>query len=172
MIQYFSMKNANVSETEFCKAIGKLECLKGMAVDKSLICYQVLQHVNQCCGNFIELKVFSDTVDRQMASIICECFPRLKKLEITDCVMARGAILTLLDGLKELEFLDVSGYEISGITSEVIEKASHLKVFHWDSKYDLGEFKYCYHYEEDYFRQAPCECVLDHQVMEWLVSLP
>ncbi|XP_020591455.1 F-box/LRR-repeat protein At3g48880-like isoform X3 [Phalaenopsis equestris] len=171
MLQYFSMKNPNVSEAEFCKAIGKIEFLKGMAVDESLICHQVLQHVSQCCVNFIELKVFSDTMDETMASIICECLPRLQKLEITECVMSRGAILTLLDGLKELEYLDVSGYEISGITSEVIKKAARLKVFRWDSKYDLGGFEYCHHCEEDYSYQAPCECMLDQQLLEWLANL-
>ncbi|KAI0527312.1 hypothetical protein KFK09_002911 [Dendrobium nobile] len=175
MLQYFSMENPDVSETEFCKTISKLKFLKGMAVDENLICHQVLQHVNQCSSNFIELKVFSDTMDKQLASIICDCLPHLQKLEITECIMSRGAILTLLDGLKKLEFLDVSGYAISGITNEVIEKASHLKVFRWDSKYGkygFGVFEYCHHCEDDYFHLSPCECVLHQQLMGWLATLP
>ncbi|KAH0455719.1 hypothetical protein IEQ34_015751 [Dendrobium chrysotoxum] len=102
------MENPNVSETEFCKAISKLEFLKGMAVDENLICHRSFN--------------MSTNAD----------------LEITECIMSRGAILTLLGKLKELEFLDASGYEISGITNEVLEKASHLKVG-WDSLYHLGD---------------------------------
>ncbi|KAK8918815.1 hypothetical protein KSP39_PZI021404 [Platanthera zijinensis] len=167
---YFSIENPDLSVDEFCKHIGKFKFLNGMAVDQSLICHQVLQLVNQCCEYFSELEVFSDEMDKQMASIICECLPKLRKLLITNCRVSRDAILTLLGGLKEIEYLDISGYELSGITSEVIEKASHLKVFRWDSMYDLGEFEYCSHCEEDYFFQSPCECVMDQQVMEWLAN--
>ncbi|KAG0481519.1 hypothetical protein HPP92_012377 [Vanilla planifolia] len=170
-LRYFSIPNPNISEDEFFKAIGKFEFLVGMAVDESLICHRVLQHVNQCCSNFTELKVFTDTMDAAMAAVICESLPSLQKLEITDCLISRDAVLILLDGLKQLSHLDISGYEISGITSEVIKKASKLKVFRWDSKYELGEFRYCSYCEHELLDHTPCECVLDQQFMEWLANI-
>lgn len=163
-LRYFSLKFYIVSVpsvAQFCSAISRLKYLTGMAVDQSLISHQVLQHVNQCCNKFKELKVFSHVMDRKMASTICKCLPRLQKLEITNCKMSNNIILTLLDGLKEIEFLDISECLLFGITSEVIEKASLLKVFKWDSTHDLGEFEYCSDCEEDFFSQMSCRCMMD-----------
>lgn len=171
-LHYFNIPNPEVSEEEFCKAIGKFEFLKGMAVDESLICHEVLLHIRHCCSDFSELRVFADTVDEDTASVICVCLPNLHKLEITDCTLSRLAILTFLDELKELEHLDISGYANSGITGVVIEKASRLKVFRWDSIYEEGDFEYCSECDEDWLSQRPCECVLDRTAMEWLAALP
>ena len=94
---------------QFCKVIGKLQSLKGMAVDESLINYDVLHHVHQCCPDFLELKVFALYVDEDMASIICDSLTRLKKLEIPNSDMSCAAIIKFLDCLEELEYMDISG---------------------------------------------------------------
>lgn len=169
---YFSLSNPEISEEEFCRAIGKFEHLKGMAVDEGLISHEVLLHVRHCCPGFTELRVFADTVDEDMASVICDCLPALRKLEMMDSTLSRQALLTFLDELKELEHLDISGYANSGITGVVIEKALRLKVFLWDSVYEEGEFDYCSECDEDWLSQCPCECVLDRTAMEWLAALP
>lgn len=171
-LTYFSLPNPHVMEHKFCEAVSKLVFLKGMAVDESVISHKVLQHVNQCCKYFTELSVFAEIVDEEKASIICKSLPDLRKLEITNSVISRRAIITFLDELKVLEYLNISGHESSGITEAVLEKASRLKVFLWDSRFDLGEFMDCSNNEEDdWLLQRSCECMLDPKVMEWLVDL-
>ncbi|XP_008797416.1 F-box/LRR-repeat protein At3g48880-like [Phoenix dactylifera] len=171
-LTYFSLPNPHVMEHRFCEAVSKLEFLKGMAVDESVINREVLQHVNKCCKYFTELNVFAENVDEEKASIICKSLPDLRKLEITNSAISRQAIITFLDELKDLEHLDISGYENSGITDLVLEKASRLKVFLWDSRFELGEFMACSNNEEDdWLLQRSCECMLDSKVMEWLAEL-
>ncbi|EHA8589264.1 F-box/LRR-repeat protein [Cocos nucifera] len=171
-LTYFSLPNLHVIEHKFCEAVSNLEFLKGMAVDESVVSREVLQHVNQCCKYFTELSVFAENVDEEKASIICKSLPALRKLEITNSAISRQAIITFLDELKALEHLDISGYENSGITDVVLEKASHLNVFLWDSRFELGEFMDCSNNEEDdWLLQRPCECMLDRKVMEWLAEL-
>ncbi|XP_019706651.1 F-box/LRR-repeat protein At3g48880 [Elaeis guineensis] len=171
-LTYFSLPNPHVMEHKFCEAVGKLEFLKGMAVDETVVSRKVLQHVNQCCKYFAELGVFAENVDEEKASIICKSLPDLRKLEITSSAISRQAIISFLDELKALEHLDISGYENSGITDAVLEKASRLKVFLWDSRFELGEFMDCSNDEEDdWLLQRPCECMLDRKVMEWLAEL-
>jgi hypothetical protein len=156
---------------QFCKAIGKLQSLKGMAVDESLINYDALQHVHQCCPDFVELKVFALYVDEYMASIICDSLPRLKKLEIPNSDMSCAAIIKFLDCLEELEYMDISGYETSAISSTVLHKASRLKIFIWNSKFELGEFKDCSNCGEHSINPLePCNCIMDHKVMDWLAG--
>ncbi|KAJ0966063.1 hypothetical protein J5N97_027201 [Dioscorea zingiberensis] len=125
---YFSLECSEVDEDKFCEAIGKIGHLKGMAVHENLITEKLLGHVNRCCNDFSELKIFADAVDEEMASVICECLPHLRKLEVMDCSLSRGAVLKFLDELKDLEYLDISGYENCGITGIVLEKASRLKI--------------------------------------------
>nr|CAD1819293.1 unnamed protein product [Ananas comosus var. bracteatus] len=143
---YFSLPNPRIASDRFCEAVGKLKLLKGMAVDESLI-------------------------TNEIASVICESLPNLKKLEITNSVISKQAIITLLDGLEQLEHFDISGYRNSTITDLVLQKASRLKVFLWDSKLELGELMDCSHCEDDLVLQRPCECVLNQRVMEWLAEV-
>ncbi|KQK14370.1 putative F-box/LRR-repeat protein 23 [Brachypodium distachyon] len=170
-LHYFSFPTTCMTYDQFCKVIGKLQYLRGMAVDESLINYDVLLHVYQCCPNFLELKVFAVYVDEDMASIICDCLPRLKKLEIPNSDMSCAAIIKFLDCLEELEYMDISGYETSVISSSVLHKASRLKVFVWNSKFELGEFKDCSNCGEHSINpQEPCKCTIDHKVMDWLAG--
>uniref|UniRef100_A0A0E0NX68 F-box domain-containing protein n=1 Tax=Oryza rufipogon TaxID=4529 RepID=A0A0E0NX68_ORYRU len=142
-LHYFSLPATCITYDQFRKAIDKLQFLKGMAVDESLINHDVLSHVHQCCPDFLELKVFALYVDEEMASIICNSLPRLKKLEIPNSDMSCAAIIKFLDCLEELEYLDISGYETSAISSAVLQKASRLNIFIWNSKFELGEFTDC-----------------------------
>ncbi|XP_051208988.1 F-box/LRR-repeat protein At3g48880 [Lolium perenne] len=170
-LQYFSFPTTCMTYDQFCKAIGKLQSLKGMAVDESLINYDALHHVHQCCPDFLELKVFALYVDEYMASIICDSLPRLKKLEIPNSDMSCAAIIKFLDCLEELEYMDISGYETSAISSTVLRKASRLKVFIWNSKFELGEFKDCSNCGEHSINPLePCNCIMDHKVMDWLAG--
>lgn len=142
-----------------------------MAINECLVSHKVLLDVFEFCVNFSELEVFAETLDEDMATTICDCLPSLRKLEVLDCTMSRKSIIILLDGLKELEYLDISGYENSGITGVVLKKASRLRVFKWDSRYEEGEFEYCSDCEQDWLTY-PCECILDQKVMEWLATHP
>lgn len=170
-LHYFSFPATCMSNHEFCKAIGNFQSLKGMAVDESLINYDVLLHVHQCCPDFLELKVFALYVDEYMASIICESLPRLKKLEIPNSDMSCAAITKFLDCLEDLEHLDISGYETSAISSSVLHKAAQLKVFIWNSKFELGEFTDCSNCGEHSINpQEPCKCTMDQKVMDWLAG--
>ncbi|CAL9053537.1 unnamed protein product [Musa banksii] len=170
-LHYFSLPNPEMDEEMFRKAVGKLAFLRGMAVDENLIRSEVLLHVNQCCASLKELSVFSEFVDEDMASVICKSLPSLRKLEITESVISSQAIITFIDGLKELEHFDISGYENSAITDVVLQKASRLKVFIWNSRFELGEFMDCSNCGEDWLLQRSCECMLDRKVMEWLTEL-
>ncbi|XP_073005386.1 F-box/LRR-repeat protein At3g48880-like [Typha latifolia] len=168
---YFSLPDPHLSADKFCEAVSKLHFLKGMAVDENLISYEVLLHVNQCCANFTELKVFTGYLDDEMASIISNSLPRLQKLEITNTNFTAQAIITFLDQLKELEHLDISGYQSSSITDVVLEKSSRLKVFLWDSRVELGEFVECSNCGDSWLLEKPCGCMLDQKIMEWLSNL-
>ncbi|XP_040378119.1 F-box/LRR-repeat protein At3g48880-like [Oryza brachyantha] len=170
-LHYFSLPTTCITYDQFCKAIDKLQSLKGMAVDESLINHDVLSHVHQCCPDFLELKVFALYVDEEMASIICNSLPRLRKLEIPNSDMSCAVIIKFLDCLEELEYLDISGYETSAISSAVLRKASRLNIFIWNSKFELGEFMDCSNYGEHCINpQEPCSCVMDHRVMDWLAG--
>ncbi|KAL6893535.1 hypothetical protein ACP4OV_007633 [Aristida adscensionis] len=170
-LHYFSLPGTFMTYDKFCKAIGELHALKGMAVDESLIHYDVLLHVLRCCPDFVELKVFALYVDEQMATVICDSLPRLKKLEMPSSDMSSVAIIKFLDCLEELEYLDISGYETSSISSTVLEKASRLKVFLWNSKVELGEFVDCSNCGEHNINpQEPCKCMMEHKVMDWLAG--
>lgn len=170
-LHYFSLPSTCMTYDQFCKAIGGLQSLKGMVVDESLINYDVLLHVHQCCPDFVELKVSALYVDEEMASVICNSLPRLKKLEIPSCDMSSAAIIRFLDCLEQLEHLDISGYETSAISSTVLEKASWLKVFLWNSKFELGEFVDCSNCGEHNINpQEPCKCMMEHKVMDWLAG--
>lgn len=162
------------------KAVSKLEFLRGMAVVDHLMTSEVLQHVNQCCGHLTELGLFSEYVDEKMASVICESLPSIRKLEIKDSVISSQAIIAFLDGLKELEHFDISGYVNSGITDVILRKVSRLKVFIWNSSIELGEFldcathnefKNCSTCDEDWMPETPCQCMLDRKVMKWLTEI-
>ncbi|KAL5218743.1 hypothetical protein ABZP36_019427 [Zizania latifolia] len=170
-LHYFSLPATCMTDDQFCKAISKFQSLKGMAVDESLINHDVLDHVHQCCPMFLELKVFSLYVDEEMASIICNSLPHLRKLEIPNSDMSCAAIITFLDCLEELEYLDISGYETSSISSTVLRKASRLKIFIWNSKFELGEFMDCSNCGEHSINpQQPCKCAMEHRVMDWLAG--
>ncbi|KAE8793856.1 putative F-box/LRR-repeat protein 23 [Hordeum vulgare] len=158
-LQYFSFPTTCMTSDDFCGAISKLQSLKGMAVDESLVHYDVLLHVHQCCPGFRELKVFALYVDEDMASIICESLPQLRKLEIPNADMSCAAIVKFLDCLDKLEYLDISGYETSAISSSVLHKASRLKAFVWNSKFELGEFMDCSNCGEHSINpQEPWDC--------------
>lgn len=170
-LHYFSLPSTCMTYDQFCKAIGGLQSLKGMVVDESLINYDVLLHVHQCCPDFVGLKVSALYVDEEMASVICNSLPRLKKLEIPSCDMSSATIIRFLDCLEQLEHLDISGYETSAISSPVLEKASRLKVFLWNSKFELGEFVDCSNCGEHNINpQEPCKCMMEHKVMDWLAG--
>ncbi|TKV92820.1 hypothetical protein SEVIR_9G185700v4 [Setaria viridis] len=170
-LHYFSLPSTCMTYDQFCKAIGEFHSLKGMAVDESLINYDVLLHVHQCCPDFVELKVSALYVDEEMASTICNSLPQLKKLEIPSSDMPAAAITKFLDCLEELEYLDISGYETSAISSTVLEKASRLKVFLWNSKFELGEFVDCSNCGEHNINPGePCKCMMEHKVMDWLAG--
>ncbi|URD95525.1 F-box domain containing protein [Musa troglodytarum] len=160
-----------MDEETFRTAVGKLAFLRGMAVDEHLIRSEVLVHVSQCCASLKELSVFSEFVDEDVASVICKSLPSLRKLEITESVISSQAIIAFIDGLKDLEHFDISGYENSAITDVVLQKASRLKVFIWNSRFELGEFMDCSNCGEDWLLQRSCECMLDRKVMEWLTEL-
>lgn len=127
----------------FCNAIARLKFLRGMKVNERFVDFDVLQHVNQCCVHLTDLGVFSHGMDARMAYIICESLPSIRKLEITDPAISSQAIIVFLDGLKELEHFDISGYKNSPITDVVLKKASRLKIFIWNSGIELGEFIDC-----------------------------
>jgi len=61
-----------------------------------------------------------------LASVICTSLPQLKKIEIPNSDMPAFAIITFLDCLEELEYLDISGYETSTISSVVLVKELHV----------------------------------------------
>ncbi|WOK99770.1 F-box/LRR-repeat protein [Canna indica] len=170
-LEYFSWPNPVMDESTFCEAISKLKFLRGMAVDEDLIYTKLLQHVNQCCIHFRELRVIAPCINECMASAICKSLPSLRKLEITESVIQSRTIIMFLDELKELEHFDISGYENSAITNAVLQKASHLKVFLWTSRFDLGEFRDCSNCGEETSPENGCECMLQEEMMKWLTEI-
>ncbi|KAJ3698895.1 hypothetical protein LUZ61_002600 [Rhynchospora tenuis] len=167
---YLSLPNPEIQEDEFFLALPKFRFLTGLAVDQyfgtSVNLFSFLQH-----RRVTEFKLFEHEarLEHHHAMIICHYLPNLKKLEIPIRV-SRQAILTFLEELHGLEYLDISGYQDSVINNEILEKASRLKVFVWHSGRDLGEFVVCSSCGGNGSVAAPCQCVLEEKVMEWLAN--
>lgn len=77
-LHYFAFLPFNFDQ--FRGPIDKLQFLKGMAVDESLINHDVLSHVHQCCPDFLELKVFALYAERGQSFFPLPSEKRIKKL--------------------------------------------------------------------------------------------
>ncbi|CAA6658348.1 unnamed protein product [Spirodela intermedia] len=142
-LRYFHFGNDEEPTDQFLQAIDKLRHLQGMAVNEAVICEEVLEILTRCRATFTELEVFAERVSENMAAAICDALPNLRKLRLRDCKMSQPVLLLFLDELKDLESLDISGYSAPRITRQVLEKASRLKEFLWESELDLGDLYRC-----------------------------
>ncbi|KAH7675746.1 RNI-like protein [Dioscorea alata] len=127
---YFSLESPDLEEDKFCEAISKTERLKGMAVHEDLLTDGVLSHVSRCCSAFSELKIFADDdLKGTTAFRIVEWLPHLRKLEAMDRELVHELFFILLDGLMDLEYLDISGY-VLGSYEAIVERRNHICCCH------------------------------------------
>lgn len=124
-------------------------------MSEAVICEEVLEILAGRRASFAELEVFAERVGESTAAAICGALPHLRRLKLRDCKMSQPVILLFLEKLQDLESLDISGYSAPRITRQVLEKASRLKEFLWDSELDLGELYRCSGSCGDIFSQSP-----------------
>ncbi|KAJ4816325.1 F-box/LRR-repeat protein [Rhynchospora pubera] len=167
---YLSLPNPEIQEDEFFLALKKFRFLTGLAVDQNFgTSVNLLSFLQYHCLTEFKLFEHEARLEHHHAMIMCHYLPNLKKLEIP-VRLSRQAILTFLEELHGLEYLDISGYQDSVINNEILEKASRLKVFVWHSGRDLGEFVVCSNCGGNESVAEPCQCVLEEKIMEWLAN--
>ncbi|KAJ1698431.1 hypothetical protein LUZ63_006943 [Rhynchospora breviuscula] len=167
---YLSLPNPEIQEDEFFLALKIFRFLTGLAVDQNFgMSVNLISLLQYHCLTEFKLFEHEARLEHHHAMIMCHYLPNLKKLEIP-VRLSRQAILTFLEELHGLEYLDISGYQDSVINNEILEKASRLKVFVWHSGRDLGEFVVCSNCGGNESVAAPCQCVLEEKIMEWLAN--
>ncbi|KAJ3696041.1 hypothetical protein LUZ60_001418 [Juncus effusus] len=170
---YFSFPGSIINQEEICAAFTKFKCLKGMAVNQVFfLSSEALLLISTNFPDLSELKILGGEcfLCKFLVTMVVKFTPKLRKLEMREMEINTTATLMLLDQLQNLEYLDISGYSESGITKEVIEKASRLKVFIWHSNHDLGEFSECSNCGKEDNVGPNCECMFGQRVMEWLTN--
>ena len=100
----------------------------------------VMEEIARSCKNFAELKIMGPC-DMLFASTLVSFLPNLKVLSVRCTLLSKSALVTILDGLKKLEVLNISHCVITEdpppapkkiltkLDHSIVEKASRLHKF-------------------------------------------
>ncbi|KAJ3696034.1 hypothetical protein LUZ60_001411 [Juncus effusus] len=130
---YLSFPKSKIPKLAFYSALTNFTSLKGIAVSYRF--FLTIKVISLCAQYpaVSELKLLGDSPWGNYATkMICYVFPELRKLDMREqhFVISDDTVLRLLDSLKQLEYLDISGCTSLTLDERVIEKAaSRLKVF-------------------------------------------
>ncbi|KAJ3682687.1 hypothetical protein LUZ60_012914 [Juncus effusus] len=139
---YFNFPSSELPGLVTHYALRNFKSLKGIALDIYFFQAPELFSLSSILQfpNTSELKLFGNNrwgwgvqFSFHHANRICKIFPNLMKLEMPPrLIISPGAIMKLLNLLKQLEYLDISGCESRRFHEGLIKKcSSRLKVFIW-----------------------------------------
>ncbi|PIA57847.1 hypothetical protein AQUCO_00500041v1 [Aquilegia coerulea] len=128
----------------FFKMISKLKNLESLTTFNTDWNFRkILNEIHIHCPNFQSLTVRT-FLNEDTASAIVTLFPNLKHLEISDGLIVRDTLITILSGCRKLESLNVikcKGFDADD--AMLIKLASHIKVFKFESSgCQLGNLSY------------------------------
>ncbi|KAJ3696036.1 hypothetical protein LUZ60_001413 [Juncus effusus] len=134
---YLSFPTCRMPGPAAYSALTNFKSLKSIYVHESFVLSTKLfsQPRTPQFPNLSELKVFGYGFrGNYVVEIILEVFPKLRKLDMQEkhFVICNDTFLRILESLKQLEYLDISGCNSWMIDDKLIENAiSRLKVFIW-----------------------------------------
>ncbi|KAJ3695348.1 hypothetical protein LUZ60_000725 [Juncus effusus] len=127
---YFSFPTCKEPESTFYSALTNFKSLKGIAVH--IVTFQTTNFLSEIIlhfPNLSELKLFCEVpCSCYYLKQICMFLKRLRKLEMPKpCRITEKEIVMILDSLKYLEYLDISGSKRQLDKGVIEEKSSRFK---------------------------------------------
>ncbi|XP_076927548.1 F-box/LRR-repeat protein At3g48880-like [Bidens hawaiensis] len=115
-----------IKETVICKAISIWTDLESLTMASVLNPPYLMEQISQHCKNFSELKIMGPC-DISFVQTLIRCVPKLKVLSLRCSLVYLDALLLILDGLENLEVLNISHCIIGDAlptpaTTNVVEK--------------------------------------------------
>ncbi|KAH7557611.1 hypothetical protein ACOSP7_027450 [Xanthoceras sorbifolium] len=130
-----------IKKTGICKAIRTWKDLESMTMPCIANPPYIMEEISQHCKNFTELKVMGP-FDIYFASTLSTYLPKLKVLSLRCSMLNKDALIIVLDGLSNLEVLNISHCVliesqpppapkkiIRKLDHSILEKASRLREF-------------------------------------------
>ncbi|XP_055826983.1 F-box/LRR-repeat protein At3g48880-like [Solanum dulcamara] len=129
-----------IQKTGICRAIRIWEDLESLTMPSIANPPFVMEEIARSCKNFAELKIMGPC-DMLFASALVSFLPNLKVLSVRCTVLSKTVLVTILDGLKKLEVLNISHCVITEdpppapkkilakLDESVLEKVSRLHKF-------------------------------------------
>lgn len=137
-----------ISAKAFCEAISQWKQLGGMEVDVRCLKPAILRQISSTCKNFNHLGAIGVLSLEVAQDIVC-WLPNLRSINLSNTNCQKTALITILNGCKYLEVLDITRCGCVGRDSEVQQLAKKLKFF----RYDKEHFYIC--------RCPECHCDYD-----------
>jgi len=128
-----------IKRTGICSAIRMWADLESLTMPSIANPPYLMQEISRSCKNFSELKIMGPC-DIFFASTLVEFLPNLKVLSLRCSTIWRDALIIILDGLLNLEVLNIShcllieappppAPALNEIDGYILEKASRLREF-------------------------------------------
>lgn len=130
-----------IKKTGICKAIRTWKDLESLTMPSIANPPYLMEEIGKNCKKFSELKIMGPC-DIFFASTLAAFVPNLKVLSLRCSILVRDALIILLDGLQQLEVLNISHCllievptppapkkVVSQIDELILQKASRLRNF-------------------------------------------
>ncbi|KAM7491628.1 hypothetical protein LguiA_034549 [Lonicera macranthoides] len=130
-----------IKKTGICRAIRMWQDLESLTMPSIANPPYLMEEIAKNCKNFSELKIMG-RCESFFASTLVTCLPNLKVLSLRCSLLFKDALIIILDGLKQLEVLNISHCllvevppppahkkVLEQIDQSILDKASHLKKF-------------------------------------------
>ncbi|PIM99179.1 hypothetical protein CDL12_28330 [Handroanthus impetiginosus] len=96
-----------IKNTGICRAIQMWKDLESLTMPSISNPPYLIKEISKSCSKFSELKIMGPC-DVLFASTLTEFLPNLKVLSLRCSILCMDALIIILDGLKELEVLNIS----------------------------------------------------------------
>ncbi|CAL8991770.1 unnamed protein product [Prunus brigantina] len=107
----------------------KLKHLESLSLGCSTDITEILSQISLHCKNFRRLDVFRASLCKDEVLSIVKFVPNIEYLSLRRAIIRRCDLITLLQGCRELVFLDVSGTGFDEGDHEISMFASHISNF-------------------------------------------
>ncbi|PIN16359.1 hypothetical protein CDL12_10993 [Handroanthus impetiginosus] len=130
-----------IRKTGICQAVQMWKDLESLTMPSISNPPYLMEEISKSCSKFSELKIMGPC-DVLFASTLTEFLPNLKVLSLRCSILRTDALIIILDGLKELEVLNISHCVLVEVPpppqprrvlreldKPILERASRLKKF-------------------------------------------